>query len=554
VAKHPDVWGQARLTKHRDEFEQQMFGELGNFKDTLQGTVSGSDQAYFTDAFALSAAASGGSTGVLASPGSKPGSSTTDGTVAGTAQKGKGVSVSIANTTPAPASQSSSQQSQSSAASAPALPDQSDAFSAFNNISRTGVRQPLALEFAAGKGGIALEPTILLEEKARYLNCLHELRRINEGDDTADSPGYSLNLVRIPVSLLPGKCTEIGHGAEITMTLTPYLSDELLPTTFRNLVENDVVDEITFPVTRFINDQNNRVYFEPSTRAADLDQLAAYVDSHSIEEMISDVANHELFDDELRPEKKPSLATYRWKPSLEDIFSRPEWAWVDEVLRAADDQEESWKAACLESLRSYLEWLRYWCYKIRNGEGSEVVQFALAGLRFQAQERQTVPLPEGSVPARPKAQAGAKDDPNAGSGKQKSPVQPPQVQLPEDIAAAKSTESAALINTGHAAAPGTKSRSAQLPFPRSQLIDIYGTDFTRCLGKDAYLAFAREQTSKPCPDSGQLWIHLPDVKGYFQEETAAAYKFLSNPSNADLWRYCSADLATAIRAHNLPYV
>src|SRR5262245_39157077 len=31
VAKTPDVWGQARLTKHREEFEQQMVADLGAF-------------------------------------------------------------------------------------------------------------------------------------------------------------------------------------------------------------------------------------------------------------------------------------------------------------------------------------------------------------------------------------------------------------------------------------------------------------------------------------------------------------------------------------------
>ena len=99
---------------------------------------------------------------------------------------------------------------------------------------------------------------MILDQKARFLNHLHELRRINEGDDIGDSPGYALNLVRVPVSILPGKCTQIGYGAEVTMTLKPYLSDELLPVTFRNLIINDVVDQITFPITQFINDPSNR--------------------------------------------------------------------------------------------------------------------------------------------------------------------------------------------------------------------------------------------------------------------------------------------------------
>src|SRR6516162_1072906 len=46
VAKAPDVWGQARLTRHRDEFEQQMRDQLTRFKDTVNASISRSDQAF----------------------------------------------------------------------------------------------------------------------------------------------------------------------------------------------------------------------------------------------------------------------------------------------------------------------------------------------------------------------------------------------------------------------------------------------------------------------------------------------------------------------------
>jgi hypothetical protein len=59
VAKQPDVWGQARMTKHRDEFEKQMAINVGLFGPTLQGSLVRSDQAFLADAFALSAAISG---------------------------------------------------------------------------------------------------------------------------------------------------------------------------------------------------------------------------------------------------------------------------------------------------------------------------------------------------------------------------------------------------------------------------------------------------------------------------------------------------------------
>src|SRR5262249_51619551 len=113
-----------------------------------------------------------------------------------------------------------------------------------------------------GAKGITLEPSIMLNQKARYLNHLHELRRINEGDDTGDSPGYALNLIRVPVSILPGKHPQEGHGAEVTMTLKPYLSDELLPTTFRNLVVNDLLEQIGVPLTQFLNDPQYVLFFK----------------------------------------------------------------------------------------------------------------------------------------------------------------------------------------------------------------------------------------------------------------------------------------------------
>ena len=84
------------------------------------------------------------------------------------------------------------------------------------------------------------------------------MRRINEGDDSADSPGYSLNLVRVPVSITPGGLTRKGHGAEITFLAEPILGDDLLPTTFRNLVLNDLVDLIAPPLTWAVNDPDCR--------------------------------------------------------------------------------------------------------------------------------------------------------------------------------------------------------------------------------------------------------------------------------------------------------
>lgn len=209
VAKHPDVWGQARLTKHRQEYERKMQAQIDYFYVALQGAVRRSDQAYLGMALALNSAAGGGASATAVSA------------QAPAADKGLNP------------------------------PDASSLLSPPADIMRpSGTGKPDINDFANHNTGISLEPTTVVDQLNRYLNHLQELRRINEGDDTADSPGYSLNLVRIPVSVTPGKLTRKGYGAEITVTAEPYLSDELLPMTFRNLVVNDIVDLLGLGITK----------------------------------------------------------------------------------------------------------------------------------------------------------------------------------------------------------------------------------------------------------------------------------------------------------------
>ncbi len=40
---------------------------------------------------------------------------------------------------------------------------------------------------------------------SRYVDHLNQLRRINEGDDTADAAGYALNLIGFRSPCCPGK-------------------------------------------------------------------------------------------------------------------------------------------------------------------------------------------------------------------------------------------------------------------------------------------------------------------------------------------------------------
>lgn len=223
VAKAPDIWGEARLTKHRQEFERQMAKELDGFEFRLNAAISRSDQALLTSALAIGQAISGEEGG-----GSSPSLDFT----------------SVQNLLPGI--------NQTTDTQPPQEPDTSQNSTVY--VSGPGALLNARLASEVTDKGINIEPTIYLDQMARYLNHLHEIRRLNEGDDTADSPGYSLNLVRIPVSIMPGSRTQHGHGAEVTITATPHITEELLPKVFRQLVINDLVDLMAPPLRRLAQD------------------------------------------------------------------------------------------------------------------------------------------------------------------------------------------------------------------------------------------------------------------------------------------------------------
>jgi hypothetical protein len=209
VPKHPDIWGEARLTKHRHEYEREIAEtfQQDQFHVKLQGAIRRSDQSYLAMAFALNDVTPGGG------------------------------SVAQASTLIQPVSTPSTDQAGTIVRSS--LPG----LSRFDLPEDSTSKQP----------SYGIEPVIESQQLSRYLNHLNELRRINEGDDTADTPGYSLNLIRVPISVLPGKKTRKGYGAEATFTVTPVLSDDLLPSTMRSLIIQDVVDQNALPIARLLN-------------------------------------------------------------------------------------------------------------------------------------------------------------------------------------------------------------------------------------------------------------------------------------------------------------
>lgn len=226
TAKVPDVWGQARLTKYREEFERQMAPEVSKFIFSFQGQQAISDQAAFTQALALSAAISGRN---------------------------------AVQTTPTKETLHTKEEVKE--LKPIDLGDPSKLVTAADQLIKTRSESKLVERIPFGEGGIRLELTELLNQHARYIRHNQQLRRINEGDDTSDSAGYALHLVRIPVSLLPGRKTDVGYGAEIMFTIRQELGDDLLPMTFRNLVTNDIIDQLAPGLTMALNSDDVRKEF-----------------------------------------------------------------------------------------------------------------------------------------------------------------------------------------------------------------------------------------------------------------------------------------------------
>jgi hypothetical protein len=222
TAKEPDVWGQNRLTRHRQEYESLLARQLPLFEEKSHAAIRRSDQQFLGMALALQAAA-----GRRRDP-------------AAVTIPEAGGSASVINQI------------------GELLPSTNEPLgrSGQTVIART---EPFGLPAGPAilrlpEEPISLEPTLHLDHLSRYVGHLQSLRRINEGDDSADAPGYSLNLVRLPVSVLPGADTARGHGAEICFIADLDLDLDLLPRTFRSLVINDLVDLLAPPLVHCVND------------------------------------------------------------------------------------------------------------------------------------------------------------------------------------------------------------------------------------------------------------------------------------------------------------
>ncbi len=240
VAKQPDVFSQARMTRFRNDFENQMSTDLANFHLVLSARINRLDAATTTQTTALGAALSAPGTTSVAPP---PASASA---VLGTTNNLFSGGTSLFGSQIAPNQGTFGTLGLAS-----------------NNFG------PVTSGTASAALGLGVEPTVYLDEKKRFLDHLNEIRRINLGPDQNDSSGYGLYLVRLPVSISPGEWTYQGHGAELTVSVEHEFSPDFLPAAFRSLVINDIVDQLGPFVYEVIRSGFYDKYLKPRQEARD---------------------------------------------------------------------------------------------------------------------------------------------------------------------------------------------------------------------------------------------------------------------------------------------
>lgn len=493
TAKIPDVWGQARLTQYREEFEQQMKKDVDGFELRLNGAMARADQSLFEFAQAINVAAAG-KPAVPGRPGQekefvrsldvfRAGSSLGINTSSDSDQKTtlltdeeNGLLLNLRQAT----TQTVGGFAGSKAISPDVVvPTQSDLKVDSPFAEKLTIRESVGLAKGIKDTGISLEPTLELAQKKRYLDFLNQLRRENEGSDTADAPGYQLNLMRIPVSVLPGSHTNRGHGAEITCSIDPVLGHDLLPTTFRRMVVNDLTRQFGLPIVEALESEKIRglLNHELRTFVRNITRLNDYVCLDHPEETLI------LFVKQLPPAQFETMVKY----SSKDLKLRL-WQW---------------------RLMKYFDKLAL-CFKFvpkKNKDNSE--------LKLLVSPRRNLEN---------------------------------YFKKPQEVAIASKDRRGfvSLTNVSTPTLSFANGLDNKLPFPTTQMMDIYGEAAMFEIAYGAYDALAESIEY-------QHYAHLPDVQNFLKEESRAAYEFLAK--NPHLFTtHCTMDLVQDIRSKRMECV
>ncbi|MBX3431916.1 MAG: hypothetical protein KF847_01085 [Pirellulales bacterium] len=487
VAKQPDVWGEARLTKHRDEFERILFQELNQFEFQLNGVIRQSDQSFAAAALALSVAASA------------------------PAKAGDSINTTVEVGDPKSL-----------------LPQSPTAkFATSYDLSRFD-----------GNGKINIEPAVYLNQLSRYVQHLHELRRINEGDDTSDSPGYALDLVRIPVSILPGKLTREGFGAEITVTATPVLTNDLLPTTFRNLVINDLVDQLSLPLLKIAEGSQKRR--EAQKKLEELkkeqDKLGGETGPRQIAELLGELKT-------LDPNDSKAFQAFVNKLSesrigrLRQIAAR----YLDPksilmAMQNTDPSDSRMNAVLSDQGTAEV-------FSDTELTAQQKLIYSLSHENAASEWNQSDEAIEARKEAAGDLQISIKE-----IEQELASIQKQQSALEQSIADSRSSLDSAQVPN----ASVNRGRRSRFPLPPSQIVDVFDKENLEGIADDFYSAYegrnVRWKGDGSCKTDCR--IDLLDMRRWLQEELDAAFELLVQPGRVEAWYQASAPqfgLARAIR-------
>lgn len=199
--KQPDVWSENSLLSYIQEYDQQLTGTVGNFRETIQAFVATTDSSQFASSTAV----------------------------------GRGVEVTVFQEAQKTAANAANQE-QAASSRAPL----SNLSSFLSNARPTAVLPDKTL----GPTPFALEPNELERQHSVYVQMNQALRRTNMGDDNSRAAGNALYLMRFPVSVLPGRETYEGYSAVITLQAHLAIDANHLRYTFPRLVAADAVDGV----------------------------------------------------------------------------------------------------------------------------------------------------------------------------------------------------------------------------------------------------------------------------------------------------------------------
>lgn len=593
VAKDPDVWGQARLTKYRRDYEKILFEKLTKFTPTINASITRSDQAFVANALALQAAISGPRASIFGPPITRTSTSTTPVqqtvSIPPSNQSFGDLQLTLpAVTLQAPArdaqgnpvfsstTSSSTTQDQQALSPPPASTTASGLLMDFKFSDTASKLAAEQLKFDQEK--IALEPTIMLDQLSRYLNHLNELRRISDGDDKADAPGYALHLVRLPISVMPGKKTQEGYGAEVNVIAKPHLHEKLLPETFRGLVINDLVDQWSFPVAKFLDDPRSEAIL---TQAKDIRDGIATERAKKI------VTNAKALIEALEYVKS-NVNNWRDAETARSIFDRiaTGLSSAHEALKLLADTNSngavlSTRIGALASnlamagrvlakghieqnaaFRQYSELNQRYdlnAYNFDEATKQSLEAFSPRQSRLESQVAGAYEVlsksfprwapPIDTTPAPPPQKVSdllqgiaerVKDVPNSASSYAGCDAECIEatgalnaLELSEvELDFSKLFGDDSLVSPDVSLSP---SRRSSMPFPASQLIEIYG-DLQFC---DVALVIKNLNKTRGAS------VLLLDAQKVLSEEIHAAYEFLN--AHSHLWVNCTQELAAAVR-------